>query len=82
MVMARSFLLIQAATIKKNKNTFAKLQRERKKKQKADEKRQRRLERKALADDPARQEELAGGLMDSEQGDATAPESDNADVEE
>ena len=43
--------------IKKNKNTFAKLQRERQKKRKADEKRQRRLERKAGTDSSVNQPE-------------------------
>lgn len=38
---------LKGAIIKKNKNTFAKIQREREKKRKADEKRRRKLERKA-----------------------------------
>ena len=45
--------------IKKNKNTFAKLQRERQKKRKADEKRQRRLERKASTDSTSNQSEVS-----------------------
>ena len=39
---------LEGEPIKKNKNTFAKLQRERQKKRKAEEKRQRRLQRKAV----------------------------------
>ena len=42
--------LREGSNIKKNKNTFAKLQRERQKKRKAEEKRQRKMERKSGLD--------------------------------
>ena len=58
--------------IGKNQNTFAKLQRDRRKKMKAEEKRQRRLNRKSGKSSPA---SIANNLVDIEQGSLVVTES-------
>ncbi len=69
-----------ALAIKKNKNTFAKMMRERKKKQKADEKRQRRLERKNAPEETGMIEDPSNDASDSE--DSENAESGTESVED